>query len=86
MTNVRILFLSDEQVPPGGVDVSGDDSDVEIVIMDSSDEDQSQEQVYFLQRIKKYFSPFRILLWKNSEFLSFSQFNVDFGDRKLNEV
>ena len=25
--------------------MSGDDSDVEIVIMDSSDEDQSQEQV-----------------------------------------
>lgn len=40
-------FSTDEQVPPGGVDVSGDDSDVEIVIMDSSDEDQSQEQVCY---------------------------------------
>ena len=46
--------------------MSGDDSDVEIVIMDSSDEDQSQEQVCnFLQRKKSVQVHSGWLMWKN---------------------
>ena len=35
---------TDENVPADGVNVSGDNSDIEIVIMDSSDEGKSQEE------------------------------------------
>ena len=68
-------FSTDEEVPPGGVDVSGDDSDVEIVIMDSSDEDQSPEQVCKELRSVPDFIV---------EQLGLSRFNVAVGDRKLN--